>query len=104
LRRSGSIRRPLDYSRGPEQVWVDGAWRVRDGQELNLTAPMPTTAGSLKRLEVVDPANQAGDFYLIRDHLSSHPSGPVRQWVTARPRIHPMPIPTGACWLNLQEG
>jgi DDE superfamily endonuclease len=35
----------LEYSRGVEKVWVDGALRVRDGQELTLTARSRNTAG-----------------------------------------------------------
>ena len=36
---------PLAYRRGPEQVWVDGALRVRDGQAITLTTRSRNTAG-----------------------------------------------------------
>jgi transposase InsO family protein len=45
-----------------------------------------------------------GDLSLIMDTLSSHTSGPIREWLTAHPRVEQVPLPTGACWLNLQEG
>jgi hypothetical protein len=42
------IKAPLEYSRGQEKVWVYGALRVRDGQEITLTAPSRNTAGYLR--------------------------------------------------------
>ncbi len=94
----------LDYGRGPEKVWVYGALRVRDGQERTFTAPSRNTAGYLTLLTLLDAANPDGDLNLISDNLSSHTSGPIQQWLLQHPRVHPVPIPTGACWLNLQEG
>lgn len=38
------------------------------------------------------------------DNLFSHPSGPVQQWLADHPRLVQVPIPTGACWLNLVAG
>src|SRR5258708_25052547 len=35
------IKAPLGYGRGTQKVWVYGALRVRDGQELTFTAPPP---------------------------------------------------------------
>jgi hypothetical protein len=103
--RSGHRRKaPLDYGRGPEKVWVYGALRVRDGQELTFTAPSRNTIGYLKLLNAVEQANPEGELQLVSDNLSSHTSGPIREWLAAHPRVHPVPIPTGACWLNLQEG
>jgi hypothetical protein len=32
------IKAPLEYSRGPEKVWVYGALRVRDGKEVTRCA------------------------------------------------------------------
>ena len=94
----------LDYGRGPEKVWVYGALRVRDGQERTFTAPSRNTAGYLALLTLLDAANPDGDLNLVSDNLSSHTSGPIQQWLLQHPRVHPVPIPTGACWLNLQEG
>ena len=54
--------------------------------------------------ESIDQANAEGDLNLISDNLSSHTSAPIQQWLAAHPRVHPVPLPTGACWLNLQEG
>lgn len=39
------IKAPLEYSRGPEKVWVYGALRVEDGQALTLTGPSRNTKG-----------------------------------------------------------
>jgi hypothetical protein len=83
---------------------VYGALRVRDGQELTLTAPSRNTQGYLQLLTALDRANPDGELYLVMDNLSSHISAPVRAWLAEHPRVHQVPIPTGACWLNLQEG
>ncbi len=97
------IKAPLEYSRGPEKVWVYGALRERDGQAITLTAPSRNTAGYLRLLDALDDANPDGDLYLIADNLSSHKSPPIVDWLAARPRVHHAFIPKGACWLNLQE-
>ncbi|GAC1643758.1 MAG: hypothetical protein NVS4B2_33440 [Chloroflexota bacterium] len=81
-----------------------GALRVRDGQEITLTAPSRNTAGYLRLLDALAQGNPEGDLYLIMDNLSSHTSGRIRDWLAAHPHVTQVPIPTGACWLNLQEG
>lgn len=81
-----------------------GALRVRDGQEITLTAPSRNAVGYLRLLEAIDHANPTGDLYIVTDNLFSHTSGPIQQWLTDHPRVQQVPIPTGACWLNLQEG
>jgi hypothetical protein len=59
--RSGHrIQAPMDYGRGEEKVWVYGALRVRDGQDVTLTAPARTTAGSLKLLTLLESAKSGG--------------------------------------------
>jgi hypothetical protein len=98
------IKAPLEYGRGEEQVWVDGALRVRDGHAVTLTAPSRNTVGYRSLLNAIDRDNPMGDLYLITDNLSSHKSPPIQQWLAAHPRVHQVFIPTGACWLNLQEG
>jgi hypothetical protein len=98
------IKAPLEYSRGDDKVWVYGALRVRDGQELTLTASSRNTQGYLQLLNAVEQANPDGDLYLIMDNLSSHTSAPIRSWLIDHPRVHQVPIPIRACWLNLQEG
>ena len=77
---------------------------MRDGQEVPFTAPSRHTVGYLKLLTVLDQANPQGELNVVSDNLSSHTSGPIQQWLAAHPRVHPVPLPTGACWLNLQEG
>ena len=94
----------MDYGRGPEKVWVYGALRVRDGHEQTFTAPSRNTAGYLKLLTLLDAANPQGELNLVSDNRSSHTSAPIQEWLVRHPRVHPVPIPTGACWLNLQEG
>ncbi len=98
------IKAPLEYSRGREKVWVYGALRIRDGHEVTLTARSRNTVGYVRLLDAVEQANPMGDLYLITDNLSSHKSPPVQEWLSAHPRAHQVFIPTGACWLNLQEG
>jgi DDE superfamily endonuclease len=97
------IKAPLEYSRGPEKVWVYGALRVRDGKALTLSAPSRNTKGYLRLLEAVAKANPSGELYLIADNLSSHKSPPIREWLENHPRVKQVFIPVGACWLNLQE-
>jgi len=98
------LKAHLEYGRGRDKVWVYGALRVQQGQVLTQTAPARNTAGYLALLAAVAQANPAGDLYLIADNLSSHTSGPIQDWLAAHPRVHPVPIPVGACWLNLIEG
>jgi DDE superfamily endonuclease len=99
----------MDYGRGDEKVGVYGALRVRDGQEVTFTAPSRNTVGYntvgyLKLLTRLEAANPDGELNLISDNLSSHTSGPIQEWLGLHPRVHPVPLPTGACWLNRQEG
>ncbi len=54
------IKAPLEYGRGPEKVWVYGALRVRDGQEVTFTAPSRNTVGYLTLLTLLDEANPDG--------------------------------------------
>jgi hypothetical protein len=55
-------------------------------------------------LTAVEQDTPEGDLSLITDHRSSHKSPPIQQWQEAHPRVHQVFLPTGACWLNLQEG
>jgi DDE superfamily endonuclease len=89
------IKAPLEYSRGPEKVWVYGALRVRDGKALTLSAPPRNTKGYLRLLEAVAQANPSGDLYLITDNLSSHKSPPIREWLENHPRVEQVFIPWG---------
>ena len=97
------VKVPLEYSRGPEKVWVYGGQRVRDGPAVTLTTRSRNTAGDLQLLEALAAANPSGDLYLIADNLASHKSAPILAWLAEHPRVHQVFIPKGACWLNLQE-
>ena len=60
--------------------------------------------GYQRFLGLVEQANPTGTIMLITDNLSSHHSVATREWLADHPRIQHAFIPTGACWLNLQEG
>jgi DDE superfamily endonuclease len=101
------IKAPLEYRRGDEKVWVDGALRERDGQAITLTTRARNTAGYRQLLDAVDAANPDGELSLITDNLSSRvPPGrspPIVCWLAAHPRVQQVFLPKGAGWLNLQE-
>jgi hypothetical protein len=61
-------------------------------------------ADDIALLADIEADNPTGDIYVITDNLSSHNSLETRSWLEEHPRIHQVFIPTGACWLNLQEG
>lgn len=52
----------------------------------------------------IEADHPKGDLFISSDNLSSHASLETRTWLEEHPRIHHVFIPTGACWLNLQEG
>ena len=81
-----------------------GALGVGDGQVLTQTAPSRNTAGYLALLQALDRTSPHGDLSLIADHLASHLSGPIRDWLADHPRITHACIPVGAAWLNRIEG
>jgi transposase len=85
-------------------VWIYGALRVKDGKELTRSAPARNSTNYIALLADIEAANPTGDLYLITDNLSSHNSAQTRAWLAEHPRLHHIFIPTGACWLNLQEG
>jgi transposase len=94
----------LAYGRGEERTWVDGALRVRDGQELTLTASSRNSANYQRFLRLVERANPTGEIVVVTDNLSSHTSAKVRRWLARHRRIRQVFIPKAACWLNLAEG
>ncbi|WP_203218479.1 IS630 family transposase [Streptomyces sp. So13.3] len=98
------IKAELDYGRGPEKTWVYGGLRIRDGQQVTMTAPSRNSAFYQQFLQRIEEANPAGDIYVVTDNLSSHNSLSTRTWLEDHPRIHHVFIPVSACWLNLQEG
>lgn len=98
------INAPLEYGRGREKTGVYGALRMRDGHELTRCAPSPNSKGYMAFLTDIEADNPTGELSVIPDHLSSHDSVETTTWLAAHPRIHHVFLPTGACWLNLQEG
>jgi PAS domain-containing protein len=77
---------------------------VRDGKEPTRCAASRNSKNSIALLTDIEAENPTGDISMITDHLSSHNSLETRTWLEAHPRLHHVFIPTGACWLNLQEG
>ena len=69
-----------------EKVWVYGALRVRDGQEVTLTARSRNTVGYVSLLDAVEHANPLGDLYLVTDNFSGHKSPQVVEWLEAHYR------------------
>jgi hypothetical protein len=98
------VKAELDYSRGPEKTWVYGVLRVRDGEELTRCAASRNSKGYIALLTDFEADNPSGDLFIVSDNLSSHNSLETRTWLVDHPRLHHVFIPTGACWLNLQEG
>lgn len=77
---------------------------MRDGRVLTRCAASRNSTGYIALLADIETDNPAGDIFIISDNLSSHNSVETRTWLEEHPRIHHVFIPTGACWLNLQEG
>jgi transposase len=98
------IKAPLEYSRGPDKIWVYGALRDGDGRAATMTAPSRNSACYQRFLQQVEDANPRGQLVVVTDNLSSHDSKSTRAWLADHPRIQQVFIPVGACWLNLQEG
>ncbi|BCL30483.1 hypothetical protein GCM10017557_53420 [Streptomyces aurantiacus] len=94
------IKAELDYSRGPEKTWVYGGLRVRDGQQITMTASSRNSVFYQQFLQLVEDANPTGEIWIVTDNLSSHSSLSTRIWLEDHPRIHHAFIPVGACWLN----
>jgi transposase len=98
------IKAPLEYSRGPDKVWVFGALRVEDGKTLTFTSRSRNSKGYLKLLKKIERTIPRGLICLIADNLKIHDSALVRKWLEEHPRIEHAFIPKGAAWLNLIEG
>jgi hypothetical protein len=77
---------------------------VRDGKVLTRCAASRNSKGYIASLTDIAADNPTGEIYIITDNLSSHYSLETRTWLEEHPRMHHVFIPTGACWLNLQEG
>ena len=77
---------------------------MRDGKELTRCAASRNSTNYIALLRDIEADNATGDIFIITDNLSSHTSAQTRAWLAEHPRLHQVFIPTGACWLNLQEG
>jgi transposase len=98
------VKAPLEYSRGPDKVWVYGGLRIRDGIEVTCCARSRNSEGWIQLLAHIARANPRGPIRIVTDNLSSHTSGKVRDWLTRHRRIQQVFIPKAACWLNMAEG
>lgn len=98
------VKASLEYSRGPDKVWVYGGLRIRDGTEVTYCAPSRNSEGWIQLLARIARANPRGAIRVVTDNLSTHTSGKVREWLTHHRRIQQVFIPKGACWLNMAEG
>ncbi|CAM5260257.1 hypothetical protein SXANM310S_02606 [Streptomyces xanthochromogenes] len=87
------IKSELDYGRGPEKTWVYGGLRVRDGQQVTMTATSRNSVFYQQFLQKLEAANPTGDIYVITDNLSSRSSLSTRAWLTDHPRIKHIFIP-----------
>ena len=94
---------PRADRRGPETVWGYGALRCGDGQAITIRARSRTTAGDRHVLHALADAHPAGEVRVITAHLASHKRPPMQEWMPAHPRVQQVVIPTGACWLTLQQ-
>jgi hypothetical protein len=81
------IKAPLDYSIGEEKVWVYGALRVRDGQEIARCATSRNSKGYIALPTNIEVANPIGAIFVITDNLSSHNSAETRAWLAKHPRL-----------------
>lgn len=77
---------------------------MRDGKEVTRCAASRNSTNYIALLRDIEADNATGDIFIITDNLSSHNSAQTRAWMAEHPRLHHVFIPTGACWLNLQEG
>ena len=77
---------------------------MRDGKELTRCAASRNSTNYIALLRDIEADNATGDIFIITDNLSSHNSAQTRAWLAEHPRLQQVFIPTGACWLNLQEG
>ncbi len=75
-----------------------------DGKEVTRCAASRNSTNYIALLQDIEADNATGDIFIITDNLSSHNSAQTRAWMAEHPRLHHVFIPTGACWLNLQEG
>jgi len=71
---------------------------------LTRCAASRNSKGDIARLSDMEADNPTGEISSITDNLSSHYSLETRTWLEKHPRMHHVFLPTGACWLNLQEG
>ena len=77
---------------------------MRDGKELTRCVASRNSTNYITLLQDIEADNPRGDIFIITDNLSSHNSAQTRAWMAEHPRLQHVFIPTGACWLNLQEG
>lgn len=63
-----------EYSRGNDKVWIYGALRIRDGQEITKCAAARNSKNYVELLTDIEADNPTGDLSIVTDNLSSHNS------------------------------
>jgi hypothetical protein len=94
------IKYHLEYLRGPDKVWMSGALRVQDGQELTLSRSSRTTVGFLHVLKAIHAANPPGELNRIAENLSRHDSAPRAR---RAPGAFPHPSRVSAGWRGVAQ-
>lgn len=94
--------RPDDTRSGSR--WAVGALAHRTGAVVVAPAATRDTAAWLHCLDGLETFVPAGDVSLIVDALPLHGSRDTRRWNGGHPRLHFVPVPKRAAWLNLSAG
>src|SRR5258707_7914189 len=85
-------------------VYRDKADEPPNTNAMTRCAASRNSTNYITLLQDIEADNPGGDIFIITDNLSSHNSAQTCAWMAEHPRLHHVFIPTGACWLNLQEG
>src|SRR6202051_2959495 len=83
---------------------LDAAFNTKTGEVLGKTAERHTSAEFVAFLtDIVINQPRGKEIHVIADNLSAHKSGPVRDFLTAHPKVHLHFTPTYSSWLNQIE-
>jgi transposase len=80
------------------------AFNTKTGEVLGKTAAQHTSAEFVAFLtDIVINQPRGKEIHVIVDNLSAHKSAPVRDFLTAHPKVHMHFTPTCSSWLNQVE-